>query len=502
MDAREVDCAMAAWESTRRARCVGSARDAYLSHAGRQKAHFRRAKLQVCALDQMRKSVASCDTSSRKTTASLSRAPSMHATGASPLRARLASFSSIALLLSAGAPIARACPAAQPSCRRAVAKTSSPGGNAFRPVSTSSPRASTRMPAHYRHDGVRIQHDPYSPGMAEKYGTPGNTDDEGFDPYADSVGAGIYGGRVKRDASNGAVVIGAQYQNHNTRPGPVYAGGGYTPVSAAIASFAKELRSGEADSEDTTTLGKLLHAFPDLVNDVSTGGATPLHTCGMSQTNQLATKFIIEKGGDIEALDTYGYTPLDRMASNNLAVGARALIAAGADPRSAHGGGEGPRQIARSSEARDVLRALDDVLDDDVRHSSGSTIVTSVRVFSSTRPEIDGLYVQRDGTVSVPVKFAEVCLKNGWDVDSTWSALNGGAESVWFAHSAGETKNPSYVYFNKNDGCWWIDGPDGLGVFKASGPPHAPPGASIAWRALDGKEDQPTLAAYRGKREF
>jgi len=50
MDAREVDCAMAAWESTRRARCVGSARDAYLSHAGRQKAHFRRAKLQVCAL--------------------------------------------------------------------------------------------------------------------------------------------------------------------------------------------------------------------------------------------------------------------------------------------------------------------------------------------------------------------------------------------------------------------------------------------------------------------
>jgi hypothetical protein len=298
------------------------------------------------------------------------------------------------------------------------------------------------MPAHYRHDGVRIQHDPYSPGMAEKYGTPGNTDDEGFDPYADSVGAGIYGGRVKRDASNGAVVIGAQYQNHNTRPGPVYAGGGYTPVSAAIASFAKELRSGEADSEDTTTLGKLLHAFPDLVNDVSTGGATPLHTCGMSQTNQLATEFIIEKGGDIEALDTYGYTPLDRMASNNLAVGARALIAAGADPRSAHGQSEGPRRIARSSEARDVLRALDDVLRDDVRHSSGSTIVTSVRVFSSTRPEVDGLYVQRDGTVSVPVKFAEVCLKNGWDVDSTWSALNGGAESVWFAHSAGETKNP------------------------------------------------------------
>ena len=36
----------------------------------------------------------------------------------------------------------------------------------------------------YRHDGVRITHDPYAPGMAEKYGQPGETDREGFDPYA------------------------------------------------------------------------------------------------------------------------------------------------------------------------------------------------------------------------------------------------------------------------------------------------------------------------------
>ena len=53
---------------------------------------------------------------------------------------------------------------------------------------------------------------------------------EGFDPYADTVGPGIYGGVVKRDAEGG-VVKGAQFQGHNSRPGPVYAGGGYTPVS-------------------------------------------------------------------------------------------------------------------------------------------------------------------------------------------------------------------------------------------------------------------------------
>jgi len=84
------------------------------------------------------------------------------------------------------------------------------------------------MATHYRKDGVRITHDPYAPGMADKYGTPGKTDNEGFDPYADTVGPGIYGGIVKRD-NDGQVLTGQQYQNHNPRPGPIYAGGGYTP---------------------------------------------------------------------------------------------------------------------------------------------------------------------------------------------------------------------------------------------------------------------------------
>jgi hypothetical protein len=51
---------------------------------------------------------------------------------------------------------------------------------------------SLMSPNFYRADGVRITHDPYAPGMAEKYGTPGNTDSEGFDPYADTVGADIW----------------------------------------------------------------------------------------------------------------------------------------------------------------------------------------------------------------------------------------------------------------------------------------------------------------------
>merc|ERR1719343_1252627 len=189
---------------------------------------------------------------------------------------------------------------------------------------------------YYRSDGVRITHDPYTPYMIEKYGEPGQTDNEGFDPYRDSVGAGIYGGIVKRDAL-GKVVIGQQYQNHNPRPGPVYAGGGYTPIVKAL--------------KDADRLDSLLEKYPDLVNDVSTGGAQPLHMCGMSQSNQDSVSTLLQHGADIEALDTYGMTPLLRMASNNLARGAAQLLEAGADPGNKGGSGYAPIQCAMSSKA-------------------------------------------------------------------------------------------------------------------------------------------------------
>ena len=62
-----------------------------------------------------------------------------------------------------------------------------------------------------RRDGLKINYDPHAPEMVEKYGAPGMTDDEGFNPYTDSVGPGIYGGRVKRDVL-GEIKIGSQYQ--------------------------------------------------------------------------------------------------------------------------------------------------------------------------------------------------------------------------------------------------------------------------------------------------
>ena len=93
-------------------------------------------------------------------------------------------------------------------------------------TTTSSGSAQTTQD-YYRHDGVRITHDPYAPGMADKYCTPGHTDNDGFDPYADSVGPGIYGGIVELMvvpgtwSLDGSIRITIPIQDR-----PVYAGAG------------------------------------------------------------------------------------------------------------------------------------------------------------------------------------------------------------------------------------------------------------------------------------
>eukprot|EP00908_Phaeocystis_cordata_P022282 Transcript_4703.p2 GENE.Transcript_4703~~Transcript_4703.p2 ORF type:complete len:375 (+),score=95.91 Transcript_4703:114-1127(+) len=318
---------------------------------------------------------------------------------------------------------------------------------------------------YYRADGVRITHDPFAPGMADKYGRPGATDEEGFDPYRDSVGPGIYGGIVKRD-ENAQVVIGAQYQNHNPRPGPVYAGGGYTPMSNALGTKSK--------------VEALLDKYPDLVNDVSTGGAQPLHMCGMSQVNQHSASLLISRGADIEALDTYGMTPLHRCASNNLASGAEALLEAGADPANRGGVRLTPLDLARQASASDVIRVLQ-------RHGAKrkDVMIATIVVSGAGDSRVDGEYAATSAA-TVPVGFGKVCEANGWDTRRMWAQLNGGA--TWFG-----AKNGAYIYWNQSDRSWWIDEPDGHGVYKAAAPSHAPP--QVGWAPLGPHKIPPALVA-------
>ena len=81
---------------------------------------------------------------------------------------------------------------------------------------------------------------------------------------------------------------------------------------------------------------------------------------------------------------------------------------------------------------------------------------------------VNGHYL-KSGHKVIPTSFAKVCNEQGWDSSKMWSKLNG--VNDWFQHK----ENDSYIYFNKSDQHWWIDGPDGLGVYIISGVSENPP---------------------------
>jgi len=177
-------------------------------------------------------------------------------------------------------------------------------------------------------------------------------DPAGFDPEADTVGAGIYGGKIVLGDDGTPVIKAPQYQGHNPRPGPVWTETGYTEMNKAVAGA------------DIQKIKDLTAQDSSLANELGTGGATPLHMCGMSQNGQKSTQTLIELGGDINAADTWGYQPIHRMASNNLEAGMETLILAGADMRATipslppFQGGDTPLSIAVTSRAFRCIKML------------------------------------------------------------------------------------------------------------------------------------------------
>ncbi|KAL7510777.1 hypothetical protein ACHAXN_007667 [Cyclotella atomus] len=206
-------------------------------------------------------------------------------------------------------------------------------------LSTNAQRANTAY-------DVSTQQDPYTPGVADFYGLATSTTQDGFDAAADTVGPSIYGGSVQRHA-NGSVIYTFQYEeNDHHRPGPVYDGNGYSIMSRAIHFGPEKVR-------------ELLNDYPQLINEVSTGGATPLHVCGMSEKGQLCTQTLVDSGADIHALDSYNYNALHRMASNNLDIGAEVLVKAGIDPNSkVEEADSTPIEIAKRQRAIKFLMAM------------------------------------------------------------------------------------------------------------------------------------------------
>mmetsp|Transcript_8955 Transcript_8955/g.18601 ORF Transcript_8955/g.18601 Transcript_8955/m.18601 type:complete len:161 (-) Transcript_8955:98-580(-) len=114
---------------------------------------------------------------------------------------------------------------------------------------------------------------------------------------------------------------------------------------------------------------------------------------------------------------------------------------------------------------------------------SAATTTSTVRVRGSGVESVNTEYEWTPATI-IPPGFEKVCIQNRWGVESTWEMLNSGRP--WL-----RAPNEAYIYLNSSDGQWWIDKPDGAGVYvvpKAEGETSPP---STGWRALSPSYNPP-----------
>ena len=210
----------------------------------------------------------------------------------------------------------------------------------------SSANESSTMMSGNNNQKILFDYDPYAPGVAESYDLTDTTGNDGYDASSDSVGPGIYGGSVQRDATTGEILMGTRYEYDHHKPGPLYDSSGYSLMGRAIHAGPEKV-------------SQLITDFPQLLEEISTGGAHPIHICGMSTQGQYCTQVLIDAGADIHALDSYDYNALHRMASNDLEVGAAMLVQAGLDPNSkVEGADSTPIEIAKRQRAIKFLMAM------------------------------------------------------------------------------------------------------------------------------------------------
>merc|ERR1719487_1740126 len=173
----------------------------------------------------------------------------------------------------------------------------------------------------------------------------------GWNLPMDVVGAGVYGGMVKRDAS-GRIIVGDEWPENNMAPpahNPVHSTGPYldfTKLTSRNRGYSKIARIiQQSRGQGAAELENLFQSIPQdserkkLANLVMTGGARPLHMCGMGRggdTSELI-QVLLKYGAEVNAKDNYEYTAMDRLSSNSVA-GNRVL--------QSHGGMRG-RQLQR-----------------------------------------------------------------------------------------------------------------------------------------------------------
>ena len=111
----------------------------------------------------------------------------------------------------------------------------------------------------------------------------------------------------------------------------------------------------------------------------------------------------------------------------------------------------------------------------------------AVHVSQAGASSVLGKFAPRPSSV-IPAGFIKVCSEQGWSVPVMWNKLSD-VTRPWYEASTG-----AYIYYNRSDQHWWIDAPDGAGVYiaPAGSQEHVPP--TRGWRALPGAQlPLPTL---------
>lgn len=99
-----------------------------------------------------------------------------------------------------------------------------------------------------------------------------------------------------------------------------------------------------------------------------------------------------------------------------------------------------------------------------------------VMVAGASIQEVNGAYRAREPH-TIPAGFTATCVQMQWHPEEMWTKLSDGRRA-WY-----ENENGSYIYWNRSDGCWWIDSPSGAGVYIQKRSCQVPPVDGV-WEPL------------------
>ena len=116
-----------------------------------------------------------------------------------------------------------------------------------------------------------------------------------------------------------------------------------------------------------------------------------------------------------------------------------------------------------------------------------NNIPNKIRISGGGFHHCNGVYERRSPTI-IPAGFDRTCRQMNWDTEQMWKQLSDQSRP-WY-----EAENESYIYWNRGDGKFWIDGPSGAGVYIVKNDGLTPP--SEGWVSLSNDyEPAPTVSS-------